>query len=181
MHAYILWDLNCKFGSLAYHGHTNKLMELYLWRFKLEVSYPVDPQKPDIQMRTFLTFFFFFFFLLFFSEKNKKPIRYTRTPYSQIGKNTKWAETFVWCLLLIFKVAYRGSFDTVTSLHKGFRSERAAVGLGPSGLKKKEGIFQFPFFWPCCNFWSRSSKRRSRSSKCTQQLWSQWRLPSCHI
>ena len=27
-----------------------------------------------------------------------------------------------------------GSFDTVTSLHMGFCSERAAAGLGPCGL-----------------------------------------------
>ena len=30
-----------------------------------------------------------------------------------------------------------GSFDTVTSLHNGFRSERAAAGLGPSGLTNR--------------------------------------------
>ena len=41
--------------------------------------------------------------LLFLSEK-PKPVEYTRTLYSQTGENTKWAETFVWCLLLIFKV-----------------------------------------------------------------------------
>ena len=36
-----------------------------------------------------------------------KPVGYTRTLYSQTGENTKWAETFVQCLLLIFKVVYR--------------------------------------------------------------------------
>ena len=51
-------------------------------------------------------FFLIFFMLLFVSEKNQKPVRYTRTLYSQTGENTEWAEAFVWCLLLIFKVVY---------------------------------------------------------------------------
>ena len=62
------------------------------------------------------------------SEKKSKPVGYTRTLYLQTGENTKWAETFVWCLLLIFKVVYQDF------LCMGFRSERAAAGLGPSGL-----------------------------------------------
>ena len=39
------------------------------WKF-CKVGYPVGPQKPDIQMRTFLTWDFFFLMLLFFSERN---------------------------------------------------------------------------------------------------------------
>ena len=35
--SFILWDSNCKFGSIAYRGHPNKLTELHLWRFKLEI------------------------------------------------------------------------------------------------------------------------------------------------
>ena len=31
-----------------------------------------------------------------------------------------------------------GSFDTVTSLHMEFHSERAAAGLGPSGLSLRK-------------------------------------------
>ena len=81
------------------------------WKF-CKVGYPVGPQKPDSQMQTFLTWDFFFM-LLFFSEKIKTCWIYTRTLYSQTGKNTKWAETFVWCLLLIFKVVYR---DHLTQL-----------------------------------------------------------------
>ena len=46
--------------------------------------------------------------LLFLSEKKSKPVGYTRTMYFQTEKNTKRAETFIWCLLLIFKVVYRG-------------------------------------------------------------------------
>ena len=40
------------------------------------------------------------------------------------------------CLVFIidFYSCIPGSFDTVTSLHMGFCSERAAAGLGPSGL-----------------------------------------------
>ena len=34
-----------------------------------------------------------------------------------------------------------GSFDTVTSLHMGFRSERAAASLEPSGLNLFKGHF----------------------------------------
>ena len=84
------------------------------WKF-CKVGYPVGPHKPDFQMRTFLTSdFFFFFMLLFFSQKKKKKlVGYTRTLYSLTGKKTKWAETFVWCLLLIFKVVYR---DHLTQL-----------------------------------------------------------------
>ena len=87
-------------------------------------------------MQTFLTWDFFFM-LLFFREKNSKPVRYTRTLYSQTGKNTKWAETFVWCLLLLFKVVYWDHLTQlpVTSLCKGFCGERAAAGLGPKWVK----------------------------------------------
>ena len=54
------------------------------------VGYPVGTQKPDIQMRTLRTWDFFFLMLLCFIEKkNKKTVRYTRTLYSQTGKNMK--------------------------------------------------------------------------------------------
>ena len=59
-------------------------------------------------MQTFLTWDFLkIFTLLFLSRKKSKPVGYTRTLYSQTGENTKRAETFVWCLLLNFKVEYR--------------------------------------------------------------------------
>ena len=55
----------------------------------------------------------------------------------------KSAETFVWCLLLIFIIFFidciPGSVDTVTSLRLGFRSERAAAGIGPSGSSSVGG------------------------------------------
>ena len=57
---------------MASHGHPNKLTELHLWRFKLEMlksDTPVGTQKPDIQMQTFLTWDYYFVMLLFLSEK----------------------------------------------------------------------------------------------------------------
>ena len=54
--------------------------------------------------------------------------------YSQTGKNTKRAETFIWCLLLIFKVAYPDHLTQLLPFAKGFRIKRAAAGLGPSEL-----------------------------------------------
>ena len=55
--SFILWYLDCKFGSVTYPGHPNKLTELYLWRFKLGISLSRLPcrhlTKPDIQKRTF--------------------------------------------------------------------------------------------------------------------------------
>ena len=79
------------------------------WKF-CKVGYPVGTQKPDIQMWTFLIWDFFLCF--YFCVKNK-PVGYTRTLYLQTGENMKWAETFVWCLLLIFKVVY---WDHLTQL-----------------------------------------------------------------
>ena len=65
--------MNCKFGSVAYRGHPNKLTELHLWRFKLEILQSQLHRRPpktrhsdaDISDLGFL-----FFMLLFFSEKN---------------------------------------------------------------------------------------------------------------
>ena len=54
-----------------------------------------------------------FFYAFIFEWKKSKPVGYARTLYSQTGKNMKWAETFVWCLLLIFKVVHR---DHLTQL-----------------------------------------------------------------
>ena len=33
----------------------------------------------------------------YFGVTKSKPVEDTRTMYSQTGKNTKWAETFIWC------------------------------------------------------------------------------------
>ena len=82
--------------------------------------------------------------LLFLSQKKKTPpnkhihtkktVGYTRTIFLQTGKNTKWAETCILCLLFIFKAEYWDHVDTVTSLHMGFHRERMAPGLRPSGI-----------------------------------------------
>ena len=79
------------------------------WKF-CNVGYPVGPQKPDIQMRTFLTWDYYFFMLLFFSEKKSKPVGYTNTVFANWEK---YGELKLWCLLLIFKVVYR---DHLTQL-----------------------------------------------------------------
>ena len=104
------------------------------WKF-CKVSHPVGTLTPHIQLGSFLIWDFFFLCFYFWVKKSK-PVGYTRKMYSQTVKITKWAEFFIWCLLLIFKVVYQDHFSTtVTSLHLGFCSERAAAGLGPSGLK----------------------------------------------
>ena len=86
------------------------------WKF-CHVSYPVGTLKPDNQMQTFLTWDWFLFFRFYFwviKKKIKTCWIYTRTMHNlQTGKNMKWAETFVWCLVLIFKVVYR---DHLTQL-----------------------------------------------------------------
>ena len=123
---------NCKSGSVTHCGHPNKLTQLHLWRFKLEILQSQNPQTwhsdADIS-----DVGFFYAFIFVWKNKTKKTLGYTRILYSQTGKNTNWAETFVWCLLLIFKVVYQDHL-TVTSLRTGFHSEKAAAGLGPSGL-----------------------------------------------
>ena len=98
------------------------------WKF-CKVGYPVGPPKPDIQMRTFLTFLM----LLFFSEKNKKPVGYTWTLYSQTGENMKWAETFVWSLLLIFKVVYRDHLTQLLPFARDFIAEGQRLVWGQVG------------------------------------------------
>ena len=55
------------------------------WKF-CKVGYPVGPPKPNIQMRTFLTWDFFFFFNAFYFFYFL-PVGYTRTLHSQTGKN----------------------------------------------------------------------------------------------
>ena len=99
--------LNCKSGSVTYRGHPNKLTELHLWRSKLEISQSWLPHRypktwhSDADISDLGLFIFHAFI---FAWKKSKPVGYTRILYSQTGKNTKWAETFVWCLVLIFKV-----------------------------------------------------------------------------
>ena len=48
-----------------------------------------------------------------------------------------------------------GSFDTVTSLCMGFHSERAAAGLGPSGLKNGSYLGVIGWLNPSARFFWR--------------------------
>ena len=114
---------------------THEASSLEIQTGNFAVGYSIGTQKPDIQMRIFLTRDSSFFNTFIFEWKKSKPVGSTRTQYSQTGKNMKWAETFVWCLLFIFKVVYWDHL-TVISRRMGFRGERAVAGLGPSGLKR---------------------------------------------
>ena len=110
-------------GSVAYHGHSNKLMELHLWRFKLEILQSQLPrrhpksktQDSDANISDLGILFSHASFIFEWKKKRKKPSLdiYTRTLYSQTGNNMKCAEAFIWCLLLIFKVVYQ---DHLTQL-----------------------------------------------------------------
>ena len=108
-----IWTANLA-QSLTVGTLTNSWSSIFgdsNWNF-CKVGYPVGTPKPGTQMQTFLTSKQNIM-LLFLSEKKSKPVGYTRTLYSHTGKNIKWAETFVWCLLLIFKVVYQ---DHLTQL-----------------------------------------------------------------
>ena len=50
----------------------------------------------------------------------------------KLGKTQ--SELKLLCLLLIFKVVYRDHLTQLLPFAKGFRSKRAAAGLGPSEL-----------------------------------------------
>ena len=133
--SFVLWDLNSKFGSVAYRGHPNKLVELHLWSFKLDILQSWLPCRypktwhSDADISDLGLFYFLFLFL------HKKTQNLLDIQEHCIRKlvNLKWAETFAWCLLLIFKVVYRDhltqllpfAWDFVT---KGQRLVRSQVG-----------------------------------------------------
>ena len=81
-------------------------------------------------MQTFLTWDFKKKAFIFEWQKSK-PVGYTRTLYLQTGGNMKTAETFVCCLLLIFKVACR---DHLTELLP-FAWDFVVKGRGWTGAK----------------------------------------------
>ena len=90
-------------------------------------------------MQTFLTWDLVFYAFIF-EWKKSKPV--TRTLYSQTGKYMKWAETFVWCLLLFLKL-YTGII-----WHSYFPSHWISQqkGSGWSGAKwVKHTHMQTPF------------------------------------
>ena len=88
-------------------------------------------------MQTFLTWDFIF--ILFFEWKKSKPVGYTRTLYSQTGKNTKWAETFVWCLLLILKVVYRDHLTQLLPFASDFVMKGQRLVWGQGGIMWSQG------------------------------------------
>ena len=85
---FILWDLNCKFGSVSYCGHQQthraSSLEIQTGNF-CKVGYPVGTLKPDIQMRTFLTWDFLLM-LLFLSEENRNLLDTQEHCIRKLGK-----------------------------------------------------------------------------------------------
>ena len=79
----------------------------------------------------------YIFMLLFLSEKIKSCWIYKNTAFANWGK---YKVSWNFCLVFIidFQSCVPGSSDTVTSLHMEFHSERAAAGLGPSGLSLRK-------------------------------------------
>ena len=67
------------------------------WKF-CNVGYPVGPPKPDVQMRTFLTWDFFFLMLLFFIEKIKTCWIYKNTVFANWEK---YEVSWNFCLVFI--------------------------------------------------------------------------------
>ena len=65
----------------------------------------------------------------------------------------KVGSNFCFVFITDFQSCIPGLFDTVTSLHMGFRSERAAAGLGPSGLNTQpsHGNIVPNIFYACSN------------------------------
>ena len=94
------------------------------------VGYPVGLLKLDIQMWTFQIWEKKNYAFIFEWTK-PKPVGYTRTTYSQTGENTKWAEIFIWCLLLIFEIVYWDHLTQLLPLH-GIAYRKAS---GWSGAK----------------------------------------------
>ena len=63
-----------------------------------------------------------------------------------------------WNLCLVFITDFQscipGTFDTVTSLRKGFHRERAVAGLGPSGLNVWCNRYKHMYSWHTTDPWS---------------------------
>ena len=107
------------------------------WKFS-KIGYPIGPQKPDIQMWTFLILYFFFFFFLcfyFLVKKIKTCWIYKNTVFTNWRKyKVTW--NFCFGVYYWFLKLYTG----INWHSKGFHSERAAAGLQPGGLTSTETI-----------------------------------------
>ena len=102
------------------------------WKF-CKVCYPVGPQNLTFRCEHFWLGFFFFFMFLFLVKKIKTCWIYKNIVFANWEKyEVSW--NFCWVFIIDFQSCIPGSFDTVTSLRRGFHSKWAAAGLGPSGL-----------------------------------------------
>ena len=90
--------------------------------------------KPDIQMQTFLTWDIFFLCFYFWVKKIKTCWIYKNTVFANWEKY-EGTETFVWCLLLIFKVVYRDHLTQLLPFAWDFIAKGQRLVL--SGLSNK--------------------------------------------
>ena len=135
--SFIFWNLNCKFGSVAYPGHPNKLTELHLWKFKLEILQSQSPcRHPNTSHSAgVISDLGFFFYAFIFEWKNQSLLDIQEKFIRKLGKFQSELNFLFGVYYWFFKVVYQDHLSaTVTSLHLGFCSERVAAGLGPSGL-----------------------------------------------
>ena len=88
--SFILSDLNCKFGSVAYRGHPNKLTELHLWRFKLEILQSQLPHRPPKAWHSDVDIsdwgFFNIFYAFIFEWKNQNLLDIQEHCICKLGK-----------------------------------------------------------------------------------------------
>ena len=111
--SFVLWDLNSKFGSVAYRGHPNKLTELH-WSFNRGHFCKVGTPKPDIQMQIFLTWDLFIF--MWKKIKTCCCICYTRTLCSQLEKIRSEPKlllgVYYWFLKLYTRIIWHSYFPS---------------------------------------------------------------------
>ena len=95
-----IWTAN--FGSVTYCGHPNKLTELHLWRFKLEILQSWLPRRPPKtwQSDADISDFGFLFFnaFIFLWKKIKTCWIYNNTVFANWGK---YEVSWNFCLVFI--------------------------------------------------------------------------------
>ena len=130
--SFILWYLDCEFGSVAYPGHPNKLTELYLWRFKLGISLSWLPcRHPNKTWHSEADISdcgdnYFIYFL------NENLLHIQKQCICKLGKiqsELRLSFGVYWFLKLYTRIVWHSYFPR-TGFHRG----RAAACLGPSGL-----------------------------------------------
>ena len=140
-----------------------------------EVGYPVGTPKPDIQMQIFLILDW----LIFSCVKKIKTCWVYKNTIRKLRKTRSVPKRLFGCYYWFLKWSSGISFDTVTSLHMGFHSERAAAGLGPSGLD----VLPFKFHYSCCHcffllFFSSADARLLEES--TSLIARNFAINNCH-